>query len=72
MTPKTKAACSQSMGERIGPQLDEIKPESSGQAALSCSLCPACAPPAPSASLLGTARSWRGSVPFTHSRGRGV
>src|SRR5262245_36340759 len=27
---------------------------------------PACAPPAPSAALLGTARSWRGIVPSTH------
>src|SRR6516165_9565779 len=29
-------------------------------------LCPACAPPSPGAALLGTARSWRGIVPFTH------
>src|SRR5215472_12665813 len=28
--------------------------------------CLACAPPAPSAALLGTARSWRGIFPFTH------
>src|SRR5262249_32262277 len=33
---------------------------------LCCSLCPTCAPPAPGAALLGTARSWRGIVPFTH------
>src|SRR5215470_10103970 len=33
---------------------------------LRCSLCLACAPPAPGAALLGTARSWRGIVPFTH------
>src|SRR5262245_62329326 len=39
---------------------------SSGQAALRCSLCPACAPLAPGAALLGTARSRRGIVPFTH------
>src|SRR5262249_12292035 len=44
----------------------EIKTESSGQAALRCSLCPACAPPAPSDSLLGTARSLRGILPSTH------
>src|SRR5262249_23745589 len=29
-------------------------------------LCPTCAPPAPGTVLLGTARSWRGIVPFTH------
>src|SRR5262249_46286162 len=29
-------------------------------------LCPACAPPTPCAALLGTARSRRGIVPFTH------
>src|SRR5262249_17465106 len=34
--------------------------------AIRMSLCPACAPPAPGAALLGTARSWRGIVPFTH------
>src|SRR5262249_35537800 len=34
--------------------------------ALRCSLCPARAPPEPGAALLGTARSWRGIVPFTH------
>src|SRR6516164_1137151 len=28
-------------------------------------LCPACAPPAPGAALLGTARSWRGILPST-------
>src|SRR5215472_14420161 len=37
-----------------------------GRAALRCGLCPTCAPPAPGAALLGTARSWRGIVPFTH------
>src|SRR5215831_11158823 len=37
-----------------------------GRAMLRCSLCPACAPPAPGAALLGTARSWRAIVPFTH------
>src|SRR5262245_13740679 len=42
------------------------KPESVGRAALRCSLCPACAPLAPGAALLGTALSWRGIVPFTH------
>src|SRR6516164_1769093 len=42
--------------------LFEIKPEASGQAALRCGLCRACAPPAPSTALLGTARSWRGIV----------
>ena len=40
--------------------------ESVGRAALRCSLCPAYAPPAPGAALLGTARSWRGIVPSTH------
>src|SRR5262249_45423461 len=44
----------------------EIKPESSGQAALRCSLCLAYTSPAPGAALLGTARSRRGIVPFTH------
>src|SRR5262249_54651456 len=42
------------------------KPESVGRAALRCSLCPACAPLAPGAALLGTARSWRGIVPSAH------
>src|SRR5215813_3250060 len=42
------------------------KPESVGRAALRCSLCPACAPLAPGAALLGTARSRRDIVPFTH------
>src|SRR5262249_19937384 len=38
-----------------------------GQAAIRCSLCPACAPrPALGAALLGTARQWRGIVAFTH------
>src|SRR5262249_17746960 len=46
--------------------LFEIKPEAPGQAALRCGLCRACGPPAPSTALLGTARSWRGIVRFTH------
>ena len=33
---------------------------------LRCGLCSACAPPAPVAARLGTARPWRGMVPFTH------
>src|SRR5262249_25723549 len=37
-----------------------------GRAALRCGVCSACAPPAPGAALLGTARSWRGIVAFTH------
>src|SRR5262249_57344866 len=37
-----------------------------GRAMPRCSLCPACASPAPGAGLLGTARSWRGIVSFTH------
>src|SRR5262249_25131960 len=37
-----------------------------GRARSVCSLCPACASPAPGAALLGTARSRRGIVPFTH------
>src|SRR5215467_14617330 len=44
----------------------KIKPESAGQAGLRCSLCLACAPSAPDAALLGTARSWRGILPSTH------
>ena len=44
----------------------KIKPESSGQAGLRCSLCLACAPSAPDAALLGTARLWRGILPSTH------
>src|SRR5215831_4821076 len=37
-----------------------------GRAALRCGVCSACAPSAPGAALLGTARSWRAIVPFTH------
>src|SRR5262245_60730957 len=48
------------------PGRRQTKPESVGRAALRCSLCPACAPLAPGAALLGTALSWRGIVPFTH------
>src|SRR5215471_11875167 len=33
---------------------------------LRCSLCLACASPAPGAAPLGTAPSWRGILPFTH------
>src|SRR5262249_21776295 len=36
-----------------------------GRAALRCSLCPTCAPPASGATLLGAARSWRGIVTFS-------
>src|SRR5262249_30789283 len=36
-----------------------------GRAALRCSLCPPCAPPAPGAAPLGTARSWRDIVSVT-------
>jgi hypothetical protein len=49
--------------EAARPKINLSK-SSRSRAALRCSL--ACAPSVPGAALLGTARSWRGILPFTH------